>query len=129
MIYYTISYSHPHRHFVDFQFSTKTLGKEKMQFQLPAWRPGRYELANFAQKILVDEISTVKCDVVYGENVKKQHHWFRNLGSLFNGFVARFALGKPRTLYLSSIKIFNRFVFNFEYSSLTFKYIFFFKNF
>ena len=51
MIYYTISYSHPHRHFVDFQLSTKTLGKEKMQFQLPAWRPGRYELADFAQNI------------------------------------------------------------------------------
>ena len=51
MIYYTISYSHPHRHFVDFQLSTKTFGKETMQFQLPAWRPGRYELANFAQNI------------------------------------------------------------------------------
>ncbi|HJM15888.1 MAG TPA: hypothetical protein QF851_00385, partial [Flavobacteriales bacterium] len=51
MINYTISYSHPHRHFVDFQLSTKTLGKETMQFQLPAWRPGRYELANFAQNI------------------------------------------------------------------------------
>lgn len=51
MINYTISYSHPHRHFVDFQLSTKTLGKETMQFQLPAWRPGRYELADFAQNI------------------------------------------------------------------------------
>ena len=51
MINYTISYSHPHRHFVDFQLSTKTLAKETMQFQLPAWRPGRYELADFAQNI------------------------------------------------------------------------------
>ena len=51
MINYTISYSHPHRHFVDFQLSAKTFGKETMQFQLPAWRPGRYELADFAQNI------------------------------------------------------------------------------
>tara|TARA_B110000116_G_scaffold271749_1_gene293496 strand:+ start:565 stop:2271 length:1707 start_codon:yes stop_codon:yes gene_type:complete len=51
MINYTISYNNPHRHFVDFELSTKTSGKEKMQFQLPAWRPGRYELANFAQNI------------------------------------------------------------------------------
>ena len=51
MIHYTISYSQPHRHFVDFQLSTKTLGKQTMQFQLPAWRPGRYELADFAQNI------------------------------------------------------------------------------
>ena len=63
-------------------------------------------------QILVDEISTGKCDVVYGEYIKKQHHWFRNLGSLLNGFVAKFALGKPRTLYLSSFKILNRFVIN-----------------
>ena len=51
MIYYIISYSHPHRHFVDFQLSTKTFGKEKIQFQLSSWRPGRYELGHFAQNI------------------------------------------------------------------------------
>ncbi|MAW21631.1 MAG: hypothetical protein CMD16_04470 [Flavobacteriales bacterium] len=51
MINYYISYNNPHRHFVDFELSARTLGKEKMQFQLSAWRPGRYELANFAQNI------------------------------------------------------------------------------
>ena len=51
MIDYTISYTNPYRHFVDFQLSTTTNGATKMQFQLAAWRPGRYELANFAQNI------------------------------------------------------------------------------
>ena len=51
MINYYISYNNPHRHFVDFELSARTLGKEKMQFQLAAWRPGRYELGNFAQNI------------------------------------------------------------------------------
>ena len=51
MIYYTISYNNPHRHFVDFELSSNTKGVDSMQFQLPAWRPGRYELANFAQNI------------------------------------------------------------------------------
>ena len=51
MIYYTISYNNPHRHFVDFELSTNTKEVDNMQFQLPAWRPGRYELANFAQNI------------------------------------------------------------------------------
>ena len=51
MINYTISYSKPHRHFVDFEFATTTNGADKMQFQLPAWRPGRYELADFAQNV------------------------------------------------------------------------------
>ena len=51
MLNYTISYSNPHRHFVDFEFIAKTNGADKMQFQLSAWRPGRYELANFSQNI------------------------------------------------------------------------------
>ena len=51
MINYRISFKNPHRHFVDFEFSTNTNGASKMKFQLPAWRPGRYELADFAQNI------------------------------------------------------------------------------
>ena len=51
MINYSISYSNPHRHYVEFQLTTLTNGADKVQFQLPAWRPGRYELANFAQNI------------------------------------------------------------------------------
>ncbi len=51
MIRYNISYKNPHRHYVDFQLTTSTNGKDKMQFQLSAWRPGRYELANFSQNI------------------------------------------------------------------------------
>ena len=51
MINYIISYNNPHRHFVDFELSTNTNGREKMQFQLAAWRPGRYELGNFSQNI------------------------------------------------------------------------------
>ena len=51
MINYTISYNNPHRHYVDFELFTTTNGKESMRFQLAAWRPGRYELADFAQNI------------------------------------------------------------------------------
>ena len=51
MIKYKISYKFPHRHFIDFELSTQTNNQKKVLFQLPAWRPGRYELANFAQNI------------------------------------------------------------------------------
>ena len=51
MINYTISYNNPHRHYVDFELTALTNGKESMRFQLAAWRPGRYELADFAQNI------------------------------------------------------------------------------
>ncbi len=51
MIQYNISYSNPHRHYVDFELNASTNGAKSMQFQLSAWRPGRYELANFSQNI------------------------------------------------------------------------------
>ena len=51
MINYYISYKKPHRHYVDFELTTSTNGAKKMRFQLPAWRPGRYELGNFAQNV------------------------------------------------------------------------------
>ena len=51
MINYHISFKKPYRHFVDFEFSAKTNGANSMKFQLSSWRPGRYELADFAQNI------------------------------------------------------------------------------
>ena len=51
MIKYNISFQNPHKHFVDFTLSTSTNGEDYLDFQLPAWRPGRYELGNFSQNI------------------------------------------------------------------------------
>jgi undecaprenyl-phosphate 4-deoxy-4-formamido-L-arabinose transferase len=44
-------------------------------------------------------------DVVYSRYEEKRHHWFRNLGSQFNGMVATWLLDKPKGLYLSSSKL------------------------
>ena len=52
MIKYNISYKNPQKHLIDFELITSTKNKEKLQFQLSAWRPGRYELADFAQNII-----------------------------------------------------------------------------
>ena len=52
MINYNISYQKPYKHLIDFELITSTKNKEKIQFQLSAWRPGRYELADFAQNII-----------------------------------------------------------------------------
>lgn len=51
-------------------------------------------------------------DVVYTYYDKKQHSFFRNLGSKFNDKMANIMLGKPNDLYLSSFKSLNRFVIN-----------------
>jgi len=48
---YIVSYSNPHSHYIDIQIEVEVVGSEKLEFQLPAWRPGRYELGNFAKNI------------------------------------------------------------------------------
>ena len=49
-------------------------------------------------------------DVVYTKYARKEHHFFRNLGSRFNDRVANFLLDKPKGLYLSSFRCVNRFL-------------------
>ena len=55
---YIISYTKPHNHYIDIEFivdlPTGQAGKidqDELMIQLPAWRPGRYELGNFAKNI------------------------------------------------------------------------------
>ncbi len=48
---YSISYINPNSHFIDIILKIENISNDKTILQLPAWRPGRYELANFAQNI------------------------------------------------------------------------------
>lgn len=50
-ITYTLSTPEIHRKFLHLQAEFPTEGASSMQIQLPAWRPGRYELGNFAKNI------------------------------------------------------------------------------
>ncbi|MFI3236943.1 MAG: glycosyltransferase family 2 protein [Lachnospiraceae bacterium] len=49
-------------------------------------------------------------DVVYARYEHKQHSTFRNLGSKVNDLMARFMLGKPKDLYISSYFVAKRYV-------------------
>ena len=48
---YIISCPQPHHHFIDITFIVDSVNAEELQIQLPSWRPGRYELGNFAKNI------------------------------------------------------------------------------
>jgi len=48
---YTFSYSKPHQHFIDIEYTIDNINSETIELQLPAWRPGRYELGDFAKNI------------------------------------------------------------------------------
>jgi predicted metalloprotease with PDZ domain len=51
MMQYTISYQNPHQHFIDIEFTLDSLQQALTYLQLPSWRPGRYEMGNFAKNI------------------------------------------------------------------------------
>ena len=47
---YKLDTTNKNQHYLNIEFSSKTTGTETV-LQLPAWRPGRYELGNFAKNI------------------------------------------------------------------------------
>ncbi len=51
MIKYAVSTKHPHRHFIGFTAEFEVKNRMEVLLQLAAWRPGRYELGNFAKNI------------------------------------------------------------------------------
>ena len=48
---YIVSYKQPHNHFIDIEFIAGNISTDETLVQLPAWRPGRYELGNFAKNV------------------------------------------------------------------------------
>ena len=48
---YIVSFSKPHDHFIDIEFIADKISADETLIQLPAWRPGRYELGNFAKNV------------------------------------------------------------------------------
>lgn len=48
---YTISYQKAHQHFIDIKFTVDNIRESLTYLHLPSWRPGRYEMGNFAKNI------------------------------------------------------------------------------
>ena len=48
---YKISFSNPNRHYIDIECTIDNISLPQIEVQLPSWRPGRYELGNFAKNI------------------------------------------------------------------------------
>ena len=51
MTHYHISYQNPLTHLIDIEISISNLTTPTIELQLPAWRPGRYELQNYAANL------------------------------------------------------------------------------
>lgn len=51
MMHYTFYQKNPASHYVYIDLLINEINTEKIQLQLPAWRPGRYELGNYAKNV------------------------------------------------------------------------------
>lgn len=51
MIHYKFSSKNPASHYIDVELTIDKINTNTIELQLPAWRPGRYELGNFAKNI------------------------------------------------------------------------------
>ena len=59
---------------------------------------------------LLSAAESEKRDVVYAIYERKEHAWWRNLGSMLTNFIADYVVDKPKKLYLSSFRCMTRLV-------------------
>lgn len=53
---YRIAIADPIQHFIQLEFTIPNIHQDHIEVQLPAWRPGRYELQNFAKNIRLFDV-------------------------------------------------------------------------
>lgn len=68
---YLISYKDPHQHCIDIEFTADKISSDETIIQLPSWRPGRYELGNFAKNIQKWAISDQSGKALKFEKINK----------------------------------------------------------
>lgn len=69
---YILSYQHPEQQFLDISLTISGVANEDVvALQLPAWRPGRYELGNFAKNIQKFSVLDDKGNPLRYEKVSK----------------------------------------------------------
>ena len=87
---YTFSYNNAHRHFLNIRIEFKVQSNSNVIIQLPSWRPGRYELGNFAKNIqrfhIVNEIgASVSYNKTSKDNKDKRVSGQKSKGANPNG--------------------------------------------
>ena len=68
---YSFSANNRGSKFLDIEFTIENNKDSEIYVQLPAWRPGRYELANFAKNIQKFDVRTLNNKVLKFEKVSK----------------------------------------------------------
>ena len=78
---YIVSYQNPNNHYIDIEFIIDNVDSEKLEIQLPAWRPGRYELGNFAKNVQKWEASDGNGNLLSSKKITKDLWEVKTAGS------------------------------------------------
>ncbi|HRG57627.1 MAG TPA: PDZ domain-containing protein [Bacteroidia bacterium] len=68
---YKISFNQPNRHYIDIECNIENIALPHVEIQLPSWRPGRYELGNFAKNIQKFEVFNSKNEALSFKKITK----------------------------------------------------------
>lgn len=77
-MHYNISFSNPHSHYIDIELNLETQNSD-ITIQLPNWRPGRYEIQNFAKRIRSFKAFDKNQDAIEFKKVGKSSWQLNNL--------------------------------------------------
>lgn len=71
MLSYRLTYQQAQHHFISVEWKCPVKKRKKLSVQLPAWRPGRYELGNFAKNVRKFSIQNEKFKSIPFKKIKK----------------------------------------------------------
>lgn len=109
---YKISYSNPHTHYIDIECSIENISLPQIELQLPSWRPGRYELGNFAKNIQQFKVINAKGEALSFKKTSKDSWSINTKGEsvitvIYNYYAAELNAGSTwldnKQLYINPI--------------------------
>ncbi|MBI2279911.1 MAG: M61 family metallopeptidase [Bacteroidetes bacterium] len=68
---YKVYHQQPSNHYINIEYTIDKVTSNELLIQLPAWRPGRYELGNFAKNVQKWEAFDEKGKSLKSEKIKK----------------------------------------------------------
>lgn len=80
-MHYHISIADVEQHFIQLKYTISHLHQDSIELQLPAWRPGRYELQNFAKNVRLFSVTDDKGNAVHYRKITKDR-WLVNTKGL-----------------------------------------------
>ncbi|NQX97791.1 MAG: M61 family peptidase, partial [Flavobacteriales bacterium] len=112
---YIVSYQKPNNHYIDIEYIIDNVNSDKLEVQLPAWRPGRYELGNFAKNIQKWEAFDENENLLFSKKITKDLWEVETTGSetiriKYNYFASEINAGSSylddKQLYINGVNCF-----------------------